>query len=128
MSTYRVTYFVNTDPDKYFGYRAGQGVTEAFAVSVSAETARSAAEQAYVLCQRLGTRSLGEVLLDQHEAPSMSVGDVVLADVWDEDLNQWREADWLVVAKIGFEVIDPPRIIARDGRSVADVVYGPKVR
>ena len=125
MSVFTVTYYVNADRDKFWGYKSGHAVTEAFPLIVNAETTRGAAETAFGLCQRIDGTRASESLLDHHECPSMSVGDVVLVQEGTGPVS--FEIEWLAVASLGVEGIDPPREIKRHG-SVWDTIDAYRAR
>jgi hypothetical protein len=104
VETYVVTYFVNQNfrGKSLDGYQRSDVIKDALNIEVVADTPHGAAEQAFGLLQRLYGDRPSERLLDEAEAPSMSVGDVVLIGV------PGGAHTWMSVARFGFDIIEAP--------------------
>jgi hypothetical protein len=104
VETYVVTYFVNQNfrGKSFDGYQPTDVIKDVLNIEVEADTPHGAAERAFGLLQRIDGTRPSERLLDEAEAPSMSVGDVVF-------VGQPSGAHiWMSVAGFGFDIIPIP--------------------
>lgn len=125
MTAYTVDYYVNLAlRDKAFGYEPDHPVVYATTVILDSASVPGPAE-ALIAAKDLAERSFAALnrvdnpvpLLDDVEAPSMSVGDVV--HVYGPCLSFW-----LTVASVGFEALetDAGHVVTRGTRTVGDMV------
>jgi hypothetical protein len=115
-----VTYYANLTTDlgrRFFdGWEPGDPLVKVAAITVQADDRLQAAEVAFAAFQRIDDP---HPLLDDNEAPSMSIGDVVVTET-----SPGCEGQAHAVRRLGFEGIGRPAdllFVGRYGRTCKEI-------
>lgn len=114
----RVTYYVNLNMrNKILGFQTTDLLVLVDSIEISAANVGvSVDEIAEITYMRLNRIDSPVPVLDENEAPSMSVGDVI-------ELHYPSGSLFMTVADVGFRQITPPQVfVPRSGRTVREVI------